>query len=143
MREFSTTAYTLQFDSLRREIRATLPQIDQQSEPFDHRSQSDVNKQNIEILAKLYDVNKNTIDKLFDKLGTFSNTWLVVSGGIATSFLIEIFKSESLSLLSALDLIVCSALLWSIAQDLYGILNYELVKKTKDLAYWWATTVGT
>lgn len=133
-----------QFDSLRREIRSILPSIGENRYPFNpSKRRSSVSEVDVKILSKVYDVNKNTIDKLFEKLKNFSNTWLVVAGGIASTLLIEIFKSEVLDVYSALVLIICSAFLWGLAQDLYGILNYELAKKTKDLAYWWIATVGS
>ncbi len=132
----------LQFDSLRREIKKILPELDEREYPFNPSARGDrVTELDIKILSKMYDINKNTIDKLFAKLETFSKTWLAVSGGIASTLLIEIFKSEALDPFSALILITCAAFLWSIAQDLYGILNYKLAKKTKDLAIWWITTI--
>jgi hypothetical protein len=120
--------------SLSREIRALLPT----AKELIHSS---VPTAKAEVLVKLYDVNKNTIDKLFDKLKTFSNTWLAVSGGIASSLFVEIIKSETLNSVSAMVLIACSILVWSLAQDLYGILNFGLVRTTKDLSFWWTSTV--
>lgn len=133
-----------QFDSLRREIKRILPSLKRPDYPFNPSERSgSTQDREIQIFSKVYDVNKNTIDKLFDKLKTFSNTWLAVSGGVASTLLIEIFTSETLDYYSALTLITCSAFLWSVAQNLYGILNYELAKKTKDLAYWWIATVSS
>jgi hypothetical protein len=92
-----------------------------------------------ESLSKIFDVRKNTIDKLFDKLGTFSNTWLVVTGGVASSLIVAIFESNKIELYPSIAIIMSALLLWNIAQSLYGILDYELMKKTKDLANWWIT----
>ena len=94
-----------------------------------------------ELYGKAFDVKKNTIDKLFEKLKTFANTWLVVAGGLVTSILIEVFKSSNIEVYSTLAIIVTAILVWDIAQNCYGILNYELVKKTKDLAFWWIALV--
>jgi hypothetical protein len=139
---FLIAILVLQFDSLRREIKSIILDLRQFRNIFgDIMRTSPSTELEIKVLSKLYDVSKNTLDKLFEKLKTFSNTWLVVSGGIASTLLIEIFKSQTLDLYSALILMACSAILWCIAQDAYGILNYELAKKTKDLAIWWITNV--
>jgi hypothetical protein len=126
--------------SLSRETRTLLPTVKEWISYHGIHSSVPV-KTKAEVLVKLYDVNKNTIDKLFEKLQTFSNTWLAVSGGIASSLFVEIVKSETLNSLSAMVLIACSVLVWSLAQDLYGILNYGLVRTTKDLSFWWTSTV--
>jgi len=132
----------IQADSLMREIRSIVPRVDELTYMHDPSVRvGHIKEVDVKILSKVYDVNKNTIDKLFEKLKTFSHTWLAVSGGIASTLLIEIFKSESVNVYSALILIICSILVWDIAQNLYGLLNYELLKKTKDLSYWWIATV--
>jgi len=117
----------VQFDSLMGEIESIL------SEPYDSRRK---NRSFILFpplrLNKIFDVRKNTLDKLFDKLDTFSKTWLAVSGGIGSAFIVEIFKQGTASL-STLLIILCAILIWGTAQDLYGILNYKLAVKTKDL----------
>jgi hypothetical protein len=125
--------------SLSRETRTLLPAVKEWNS-YQGTHPSVHVKTKAEVLVKLYDVNKNTIDKLFEKLQTFSNTWLAVSGGIASSLFVEIIKSETLNSLSAMVLIACSVLVWSLAQDIYGILNYGLVRTTKDLSFWWTRT---
>ena len=132
----------VQAHSLIREIRSIVPRVDEWTYMLDPSVRvGRIEEVDVKILSKVYDVNKNIIDKLFEKLKTFSNTWLVVSGGIASTLLIEIFKSEGFDVHSALILIICSVLVWDIAQNLYGILNYELLKKTKDLSYWWLAII--
>ena len=139
---FFVAILILQFDSLRREIKTIILELGEFHSIFgDLGRVSPTTELEIEVLSKLYDINKNAIDKLFEKLKTFSNTWLVVSGGIASTLLIEILKSQTLEPYFSLMLIACSALLWCIAQDAYGILNYELAKKTKDLSIWWITNI--
>lgn len=126
-----------QFNSLRGEINATTEDPDMSEAHRKLVGDYYFPHLRSELLSKVFDVRKNTIDKLFEKLGTFSNTWLVVTGGVASSLLVEIFKSSSIELYPSIAIIVSALLLWDIAQNLYGILDYELVKKTKDLAYWW------
>lgn len=139
---FFIAILVLQFDSLRREIKSIVLELSEFRKVFGGLVRTSPSSElEIKVLSKVYDVNKNTIDKLFEKLKTFSNTWLVVSGGIASTLLIEVLKSQTIDLYSALILITSAVLLWSIAQDLYGILNYELAKKTKDLAIWWVTNI--
>jgi len=91
---------------------------------------------------KLYDVQKNTIDKLFDKLSTFSKTWLLVSGGIFSSIIIDILNTK-INIFTELLIISCSCILWGYSQDSYGILNYELVKNTKELSLWWIKVISS
>ncbi len=131
-----------QFTTLREEIKEILGELEStNSFPGLMKDQNFEFETHPELLTKVYDVRKNTIDKMFEKLGTFSNTWLVLTGGLASSLIVEIFKSSTNELYPSLAIVVCALLLWDIAQNLYGILNYELMKKTKDLAYWWIAKV--
>jgi hypothetical protein len=90
---------------------------------------------NPEIICKIFDVRKNLLDRLFGKLKTFSNSWLLVTGGVVSALFFEILRTNAIQPLSALTIVVCAVLLWCIAQNLYGRLNYALVRKTKDLAF--------
>jgi len=133
----------VQFGSLGNEIAGILEDLEH-SRTYHFSSPQErflKTKPNPEVLNKVFDVKKNSLDKLFEKLGTFSNTWLVVTGGVASSLIVEIFKSNSIQLMPSLAILVSALLLWDVAQNLYGILNYELVKKTKDLAYWWLALI--
>lgn len=133
-----TTILISQFDSLRREIQSIISGMEDKNNLFNPSNRArQTNERDLIILNKVYDGHKNTIDKLFEKLKTFSNTWLVVAGGIASTLIIEIFKSGEIDIFSGVSLVACSSLLWSIAQHLYGMLNYELVSKTKELAQWY------
>ena len=132
-----------QFNSLRGEIAGILGNLERSSTYhfLSNKERFLKTKPNPEVMNKVFDVRKNSVDKLFAKLGTFSNTWLVVTGGVTSSLIVEIFKSNNVQLVPSLVIVVSALLLWDIAQNLYGILNYELVKKTKDLAYWWLTLI--
>ena len=94
-------------------------------------------KQHIELYGKIFDVKQNTINKMFDRLKTFSKTWLVVTAGMVSTVLISILVSTTLDAYSILAMVVTALLVFDVSQNLYGWLNYELSKKTKDLAFWW------
>jgi hypothetical protein len=134
----------MQYVSLRGEIAKItmgLENLETYNEIFSNKIEFPTRKQHVELYGKIFDVKKNTIDKLFDKLKTFSNTWLAVAGGLFSTVLIEIFKSSTIEPYSILVISVTVLLVFDAAQNLYGGLNYELVKKTKDLAFWWIALV--
>lgn len=115
-----------QYQLLKKEIGSILPDISFHSTPSS-RYYSSLGGGSQKKLEKIYDVNKNTLDKLFDKLKTFSTTWLAVAGGFGSTVFAEILRVRA-DLTTALVSILCSALIWSITQNLYGILNYDLAK---------------
>ena len=98
-------------------------------------------EQHLELYGKIFDLKKNTVDKLFDKLKTFSNTWLVVAGGLVSTVFVEVFKYSTIQFYSVLVILAAALLIFDVAQSLYCGLNYELIKKTKDLAFWWIALV--
>jgi hypothetical protein len=108
---------------------------------YSNKSDFPIGKWHRKLYGKIFDVKKNTIDKLFDKLKTFSNTWLAIAGGLVSTILIEGFKYYTIDFHSVLVISLTALLIWDLAQNLYGSLNYELVKKTKDLAFWWIALV--
>jgi hypothetical protein len=74
---------------------------------------------------------------MFDRLKTFSNTWSAVAAGVVLTGLIAILVSATIEAYSILVILITALLIFDTAQNLQGGLNYELVKKTKDLAFWW------
>jgi hypothetical protein len=130
----------VQVDSLRREIRSLLPEFEEdfRSSPLSPT----IRYRHFSVLTKLYDVHKNALDKLFDKVKLLSTTWLVVSGGFASTSLVDLYKSSYFDWRSNLIILCCSGVLWSTAQDAYGVLNYELAKQVKDLALWWINIIS-
>jgi len=130
----------MQYFSLRgaiAKVTLNLENLETYNEIYSKETEFLMRKQHLELYGKIFDVKKTTIDKMFDRLKTFSNTWLVVTGGVASTGLINILNSTTIDAYSVLVILVTALLIFDLAQNLYGGLNYELVKKTKDLAFWW------
>lgn len=115
----------IQFDSLRREILSIFPSVEEQESimnPSRKRPYYD-----LKFLSKVYDVNKNTLDKLFGKLKTFSGTWLAVSGGLASAFVVEIFKLQIVDYYSAFALIIIPVFSARVRQTSFSTENSRCV----------------
>jgi hypothetical protein len=130
-----STILLVQVASLNREIPGILPEFSPEH-PENGSKMLYVRGVNQRMLDKIHDVHKNVIDKFFEQLKTFSNTWLAISGGIASSMFAQILTSGSFEFYLNLIILTCGAFIWSIAQTSYRVLNYNLMKKTKDLALW-------
>jgi hypothetical protein len=130
----------MRYFSLRGEIAkitTDLESLETYNEIYSKETEFLMRKQHLELYGKIFDVKKNTIDKMFDRLKTFSNTWLAVTGGVVSTVLISILSSTTIDAYSVLVILVTALLIFDVSQNLYGGLNYELGKKTKDLAFWW------
>jgi hypothetical protein len=130
----------MQYFSLRGEIAkitSDLESLETYKEIYSKETEFLMRKQHLELYGKIFDVKKNTINKMFDRLKTFSNTWLAVTAGIVSTALITILVSTAIDAYSILIIAVTTLLVFDVSQNLYGWLNYELSKKTKDLAFWW------
>lgn len=130
----------MRYFSLRGEITkitSDLESLETYNEIYSEETEFLMRKQHLELYGKIFDVKKNTINKMFDRLKTFSNTWLAVTGGIVATLLITILTSTMIDAYSVLVIVVTALLIFGVSQNLYGWLNYELSKKTKDLAFWW------
>ena len=118
-------------------ITSDLESLETYKEIYSKETEFLMRKQHIELYGKIFDVKQNTINKMFDRLKTFSKTWLVVTAGMVSTVLISILVSTTLDAYSILAMVVTALLVFDVSQNLYGWLNYELSKKTKDLAFWW------
>ena len=130
----------IRYFSLRGEITkitSDLESLETYKEIYSKETEFLMRKQHIELYGKIFDVKNNAINKMFDRLNTFSKTWLAVTGGIVSIVLISILGSTTIDAYSVLFMVITALLVFDVSQNLYGWLNYELSKKTKDLAFWW------
>jgi hypothetical protein len=130
----------MRYFSLRGEIAkitSDLESLETYKEIYSKETEFLMRKQHLELYGKIFDVKQNTINKMFGRLKTFSKTWLAVTGGIVSTALISILISTTIDAYSILVIAVTALLMFDVSQNMYGWLNYELSKKTKDLAFWW------
>lgn len=130
----------MQYFSLRgaiTKITLNLENLETYNEIYSKETEFLMRKQHLELYGNIFDVKKTTIDKMFDRLKTFSNTWSAVAAGVVSTGLIATLISATIEAYSILVILITALLIFDIAQNLHGGLNYELVKKTKDLAFWW------
>jgi len=98
-------------------------------------------KNHLPLYGNIFNVKKDTIDKTFDRLNNFSNTWLAIAGGVISTVFVSILTSTVIDAYSVLVITVTATLIFCVSINLHGWLNYELSKKTKDLAFWWIALV--
>jgi len=91
----------------------------------------------LETIKIAQNIQKNVLDKLFEKLKTFSTTWLAVTGTLLTSVIIESILNQTIfDFFEKGFLISGCLLLWCFTQNAYGIINYSLLLKSNELLRW-------
>ena len=134
----------MQFLSLKgaiSKITTSLESLKAYNEVYNEDSVFLTRKQHLLLYGSIFDVKKDTINKTFDRLNNFSNTWLAISAGVILAALVSFLISTTIDAYSVLVIAITAILIFCVSQNLHGWLNYELSKKTKDLAFWWIALV--